>query len=54
MPHHENERQLSVNDCWSCIMGNLERDRLHIAINRLLAAFIGKSENETLPAPSSK
>jgi len=48
MPHHENERQQSVNDFWSCIMGNLGGDRLHIVINWLLTAFIGKSESETL------
>jgi len=27
MPHHENECQQNVNDCWSCIMGNLGGDR---------------------------
>jgi len=54
MPHPETECQRSVNDCWSCIMGYLGGDRLHIAINWLLAAFIGKSESETLSAPSSK
>jgi hypothetical protein len=54
MPHHENECQWSVNDCWSCIMGKLGGNRLHIVINWLLTAFIGKSESETIPAPSSK
>jgi len=54
MPHHENERQQRVNDCWSFITGNLGGDRLHIGINRLLTAFIGKSESETLLATSSK
>jgi hypothetical protein len=52
--YHENERQWSVNDCWSGIVGNLGGHRLHIVINWLLAAFIGKSEIETLPDPSSK
>jgi hypothetical protein len=54
LPHHENERQWSVNDFWSGIMGNLGGHRLQIAINWLLAAFIVKSESETLPALSSK
>jgi hypothetical protein len=36
------------------MMGNLGGGRLHILINLLLAAFIGKSESEMLPAPSSK
>jgi len=54
MPHHENERQRSINDFCSGIMGNLGGNRLHIVINWLLTTFIGKSESETLPAPSSK
>jgi hypothetical protein len=33
MPHHENERQLSINDYWSCIMGHLVGDSLQIVIN---------------------
>jgi len=35
-------------------MSNLGGYRLHIVINWLLAAFIGKSESEMLPGPSAK
>jgi hypothetical protein len=52
LPHHENERQQRVNDCWSCILGNLRGERLQIVINEVLASFIGKREYEMLPAPS--
>jgi len=52
--HHENECQLSVNDCWWCILGNLGGDRLYRVINRVLAPWIGKRESETLPAPCWK
>jgi len=50
----QNERQLSVNDCWTCVLGNLGDDRLEIVINDVLAAFIGERERETLPVPSWK
>jgi hypothetical protein len=50
-PWH-NERQWSVNDFWLCILDNVVGERLRIAINGLLAAFIGKTNSETLPAPS--
>jgi len=50
LPHLQNERQLSVNDCWSCILGQLGGDRLQTVINGVLATFIGKKETETLPA----
>jgi len=52
MPHHENERQWSVNNSWLCIMGNLGGDRLQIVITQVLAAFLGKRESKMLPAPS--
>jgi hypothetical protein len=48
----QNERQWSVNDSWSCILDNLGGDRLRVAINEVLAAFIGKTNSEMLPAPS--
>jgi len=54
LPHHENECQRSVNDSWSCILGDLVGDRLQIVINEVLAAFIGKRDSKTLPAPSWK
>jgi hypothetical protein len=52
LPHYENERQRSVNDSWSCILGFLWGDRLQIVINEVLASFIGKTDSGTLPAPS--
>jgi len=52
-PWH-NESQRSVNDSWSCILGNLWGDRLYIVINEVLAAFIGKRDSKVLSAPSWK
>ena len=54
LPLPENARQRSVNDCWSCILGNLGGNRSHIAINMELAAYITKEEYEMLPTPSWK
>jgi len=48
----QNERQRSINNPWSCILGYYVGDRLPIVINEVLAAFIGKRESDTLPAPS--
>jgi len=50
----ENEGQRNVNNCWSCILGQLGGDRLQIVINEVLAAHIGKRERETLSAVSWK
>jgi len=50
----ENVREWSINDCWLGILGNTGCDRLQTAINQLLAAFIGKRDRETHPAPSRK
>jgi hypothetical protein len=50
----QNECQRSVNNCGSCISGDLHSDRLQIVINEVLAAFIGKSYSRTLTAPSWK
>ena len=47
----QNEHQLSVNEFWSSIIGNLLGDQLSPFINGVLAGFIGKSVNLTLPAP---
>jgi len=48
------ERQRSVNNSWSCILGTLVGDWLQIVINEVLAAFLGKIESETFPALSWK
>jgi len=51
LPHAENETQQSVNNFWSCIMGNLSGAWLQTFINEVLAALIGKRESHMLPAP---
>jgi len=47
----QNERQWSVSDFWSCIIGNLRGDLLRPFINVVLAGFSGKRESHMLPAP---
>jgi len=51
LPHHENERQQSINDVWCCILANLSGDWLQTFINELLPTFIGKGDSDMLPAP---
>jgi len=51
LPHVDNERQRSVNDDSSCILGNHTADRLQVVIKESLAAFVGKTDCNTLPAP---
>jgi len=50
----QNERQWSVNNFWSCVLGNHTSDRLYLVINVFLPAFIGKTDCNTLHAPSWK
>jgi hypothetical protein len=52
LPRYENEHHQSVVDSWAGILSNLWGNRLHIVINKVFAAFIGKGESEMLPAPS--
>jgi len=33
LPHLENQCQWSMNNYWSCILGNLQGDGLHMVIN---------------------
>ena len=47
----QNERQRSVNNFWSCIIGNLHDDWLRLFINAVFVGFIGKRASLTLPAP---
>jgi hypothetical protein len=54
MPHLESDYQHSVNDCCSCILGNLGGNMLYTVINKVLAAFIGKRESNMLSAQSWK
>jgi len=52
MLYHENERQWSVNDFWSCVLGTDTSDRVYSVIKEFMAAFIGKTDCNTLHAPS--
>jgi len=54
LPHPKNECQWSINDCWSCILGNLEAYRMHVVVNIVLAAFLENGESWMLPTPSWK
>ena len=54
LPHLENECQQSVNNIWSCFLGNHTADRLQSVIKEFSAAFISKTDCNTLPAPSWK
>jgi len=42
LPHLENEHQRSVNDFWSCILGNQNATSLQRVIKESLSTFIGK------------
>ena len=42
MPHQGNERQQSVNDFGSCIIGNMSGVWLKVSINNDMAALMGK------------
>jgi hypothetical protein len=43
LPHHETERQLSVNNIWSCILGNQGFLRIDAAIAELLTTLLAKN-----------
>jgi len=43
----QNVRQQSVNDFWSCVLGNHTSDMLYSVIKESLAAFIGKTDCKT-------
>jgi len=47
----QNERQRSVDNFWSSIIGSLLGDRLRPFINAVLAGFISTRASLTLPAP---
>jgi hypothetical protein len=50
----EHEHQWSINDFWSCVLGNQTTDRLQNVIKEFLASFIAKTGYGTLSAPSGK
>jgi len=43
-----------VNDFWTCVLGNNTSDRVYWVIKEFLASFIGKTDCNTLHAPSWK
>ena len=47
-----NEWQWSFNDFESCVLGDQTTDRLQTVTKEFLAAIIGKTDCDTLPAPS--
>jgi len=51
LPNPEDESQQSVNDSLSCILGNLSGAWLQTFTDKVLAAFIVKTESDMLPAP---
>ena len=54
LTHPANESWRSVNDSRSCILSNQSGHWLQRDITEVLASFIRKSRNDTLPAPSRK
>jgi len=42
LPHPENECQWSVNNGWSCVLGNLSGTWSHVSMNNWLAAVMSK------------
>jgi len=54
LPNVENVHQLSINNFWSCILGNMNGHWVQAVINDVLAAFIGKWRIYTLHAPLLK
>jgi len=49
-PHCENECQRSINNFWTCKQRNWEAISLLLSIINLLAAFIGKTDNNMVKA----
>jgi len=47
LPHHETERQQSVNNIWSCILGNQGFMQMNQLITEQLTAFIAKIQRIT-------
>jgi len=54
LPYPQNECQRSLNNRPSCILGHLMGNRLQTVRKELLAAFRGKTDTDTFPAPSGK
>jgi hypothetical protein len=54
LPHPENECQQSFNNCWLCIMGNLEGDIFHVVRIIVLAIISDIRETWTIPSTTWK
>jgi len=54
LQHPENAGQRSLNNGWSCIVGNLGGNTLHVVRNLVLATILDNRESETHPTPSWK
>jgi len=50
MHHSENERQLSVNDFWVCILGYISGNWLQTSVHKVVAAFSITTNSDTFPA----
>jgi len=48
LTHSDNERQLNVNDFWTCILGNLTWGWLQTCVNEVLADVAGQSVSNHL------
>jgi len=54
LTHSDNASQQCINDCGSCILGNLSGNWIQTFINEVKATFQRKRESDRLPAPFSK
>jgi len=54
LPHHETECQWSVNNIWSCILGDQDFALINELITELLTAFIAKNTTYNRENMSSK
>jgi hypothetical protein len=49
LPHPENGRQWSINNCQLCIFADLCSDWLQTSIYQILAAITGKNNSQMFP-----
>jgi len=54
LPHSGIERQRSINNVWSCKSGNSKAIWSFLSIIKVLAAFIGNKDSDTLHATTWK
>jgi len=51
LTHLEHENHRSVNNCWSCMLGNPWGDRWQTVMDEVMAAVIEQRGTDMLPAP---